>query len=453
MASQKRVLFISHDTVGPRMAGPGIRYFHLARVLAQHASVTLAAPAGSQLNPSWPFATATYTIGDWPSIAGQVAATDICVLPSAATYYFPQLLESDTYRVIDGYDPLMAEWLASQAHRADPGMLADWQLHATLLHGQYLGGDFYICASERQRDWWLGLLEANGRLNPPTYRADPSLRSLVDVVAYGLPPGTPKATRSVVKNVWPGIGMTDKVILWGGGLWPWLDPLTAIRAVARLWERRQDIRLIFPGTVHPNPIVASMPNHNVDARAEAERLGLMDRGVFFGEWIAYEDWPNVLLESDLALSLHFDTLETRLAFRSRVLEYIWAGVPIVATRGDATSELVSRFDLGHVVEYGDVEGVSKAIEVLLAEPAACRAEQFQHAREMLAWERVAQPLIDFCQEPYHAADRETLSFSVGAPYYQGQLDRLRSLVTGYENGRFMRTMRRLRRLFARGSAL
>ena len=32
-------------------------------------------------------------------------------------------------------------------------------------------------------------------------------------------------------------------------------------------------------------------------------LGLLDRVVFFGDWVPYADWPYVLLESDLALEL------------------------------------------------------------------------------------------------------------------------------------------------------
>src|SRR5690606_24914243 len=113
----------------------------------------------------------------------------------------------------------------------------------------------------RQRDWWLGQLEAHGRINPATYGADPTLRRLVDVVPYGLPAEPPVATRPLIKGVWAGITPTDKVVLWGGGLWPWLDPLTAIRAIYLLQQARPEIKLIFPGTRHPNREVASMPTH------------------------------------------------------------------------------------------------------------------------------------------------------------------------------------------------
>ena len=41
-ARRRRVLFLSADPVGSSMAGAGIRYFELARVIAQHADVVIA---------------------------------------------------------------------------------------------------------------------------------------------------------------------------------------------------------------------------------------------------------------------------------------------------------------------------------------------------------------------------------------------------------------------------
>ena len=121
--------------------------------------------------------------------------------------------------------------------------------------------------------------------------------------------------------------------------------------------------------------MAGMPNQVAPARALAEELGVLDTAVFFGDWAPYSDWPHVLQESDVALTLHFDTVETRLAFRSRVLEYIWAGLPIVATAGDATSDLVSYHGLGEVTAVGDVDAVAAAIDRLLprAAPGARRS--------------------------------------------------------------------------------
>jgi glycosyltransferase involved in cell wall biosynthesis len=210
----------------------------------------------------------------------------------------------------------------------------------------------------------------------------------------------------VVKGVWPGIAVDDRVILWGGGLWSWLDPLTAIRAVGEVAAQQPTVRLIFPGAKHPNTEMTNIHTLYPAAQALAKELGLLNKVVFFGEWVAYDEWPSLLLECDLALTLHFETLETRLAFRSRVLDYIWAGVPVVAGQGDETANLIERFGLGRRVPCGDATAVASAIHQLLDEAAAIPARQWEAARQALRWEVVAAPLVAFCLNPHPAADRE-----------------------------------------------
>lgn len=423
------------------MAGPGIRYHHLARVLAGDFDVTLAVPQGSSGLDTQDYSLLVYQDKRDAALTGAIQHADVVVVPAIWVDQIVGLLSS-TYVVIDGYDPFVAESLA--LGRSSVSSLLETLTQANLL------GDFFICASERQRDWWLGLLEANGRVNPHTFADDASLRSLVDVVPYGLPTAKPQHSKRVVRGVWSGVDEGDRIILWGGGLWPWLDPLTAIRAVAEIWRQRQDVRLIFPGTQHPAPWMEEIPTHFKAARHLAEENGLLNRAVFFGEWVPYTDWPNVLLESDLALTLHYDTLETRLAFRSRVLDYIWAGLPIVATKGDATSDLISDYGLGVVVDYQDVKMIADVMLQLLDMPRGEFDEKFAAVRRKLEWEKAAQPLLDFCMHPRRAPDKVVLKEDLGSPFYLEQRRRLvkerehwRSLVQEYERGWFIRFMRRI----------
>jgi glycosyltransferase involved in cell wall biosynthesis len=120
-------------------------------------------------------------------------------------------------------------------------------------------------------------------------------------------------------------------------------------------------------------------------------------------------------------------LESHLAFRSRVLEYIWAGLPIVATEGDVTSDLITRHQLGEVVPHGDVEAVAAALLRLLARPRELLAENFQQARGTLTWDQAAGPLIEFCRHPRRAADKTSLGEQLGHPYYMLDLARWRRL--------------------------
>ncbi|MFC2037580.1 glycosyltransferase, partial [Chloroflexota bacterium] len=313
---------------------------------------------------------------------------------------------------------------------------------------------FFICASERQRDWWMGVLEAQGRINPRIYAADPSLRHLVDVVPYGLPSEPPRATRPVLRGVWPGLGRDEQIVLWGGGLWEWLDPLTAIRAIRHLVDRGlgDRIRLVFPGTRHPSPDVVEMPMRT-RTLALSEELGLTGRHVFFGNWVPHEDWPAVLQEVDVGLSLHPDTAEARLAYRSRILDYVWAGLPMVVTEGDALSEVVQNHGLGLVVSYGDDIGVAGAILKLLEQPRLAWQEHFARAQAGMTWEQAAQPLIEFCRNPRRTSERHLQGrhpkessrqeLAQALDECNAHAAHLQTLVAGYENGRFIRLMRQL----------
>lgn len=448
MNNPPRLLIISHDIVGPTMAGPGIRYYHLARVLAGYVPTTLAVPGEERPHGSLDFALVNYRRRTWESLEPHVAAADVCLFPSDVADELPALGASGKHLVVDGYDPLMAEWLALSAGTAPEDRRREWGRRMTALARQVLIGDFYICASERQRDWWLGLLEAGGRLNPATFDADPALRRLVDVVPYGLPSTALPPPRPVLKGVWPGLAAGDRLLLWGGGLWPWLDPITAIRAVGQIHAKQPEVKLLFPGTRHPNPAMAGMPNRTEEAKAVAAELGLADSAVHFGDWLPYADWPHVLQECDVALSLHYDTVETRLAFRSRVLEYIWAGLPTVASGGDATGDLLARYELGVIVPEQDVEAVVTAIVRLLDEPREVRAAAFARARRELSWEQAAAPLVAYCRKPQPAPDKAAAG---SEPYFdpvrqlRRERDEWRAQAEAYAGGRVMRTFEWLER--------
>jgi glycosyltransferase involved in cell wall biosynthesis len=204
----------------------------------------------------------------------------------------------------------------------------------------------------------------------------------------------------------PGIGADDKVILWGGGVYNWFDPLTLLRAVDRLRHRRPDVRLFFLGLRHPNPDVPEM-RMAVAMRELSAELGLTDRFVFFNEdWVAYEDRQNYLLEADIAVSTHLDHVETAFSFRTRILDYFWAGLPVVATAGDSLADVIETKSLGLTVPPGDAEALEEALFRLLDDEefaTLCRKNIGDVAGDY-TWSKVLRPLIDFCREPHRAPD-------------------------------------------------
>jgi glycosyltransferase involved in cell wall biosynthesis len=400
-----RILIVTHETLGERLAGPGIRCWELAKVLSSHCSVVLAAPGVSaRQHPG--VTIAPYRRGDDAAIAALATAADaILTLPYLA-HELPSLARSGKPLILDLYDPFILETLEAGGSYPPSEQQRIHQSNVAVLNEQIQRGDFFLCASERQRDFWLGMLAARLRINPFTYAQDKSLRQLVAVVPFGLPGQPPVATSPVLKGVYPGIGADDKVVLWAGGLWPWLDPLTLIRAAAQVVRKCPDVKLYFMSRGHFDSGVAPDSAWANEAVHLSRELGLLDRHVFFGDWIPYDHRADYLLESDIGVSLHSDTLESHFAWRTRVLDYLWAGLPMLLSSGDVLSDEVRQQGLGVVVAPGDVAGVAAGILDLLDKPGL-RQEQsatFSALGQQYRWERVAAPLLAFCVQPHRAAD-------------------------------------------------
>ncbi|MGA7672194.1 MAG: glycosyltransferase, partial [Nitrolancea sp.] len=137
-----------------------------------------------------------------------------------------------------------------------------------------------------------------------------------------------------------------------------------------------------------------------DARALAKELDLLDRHVFFHDWVPYEERQNWLLQSNVGLSLHLHSLESRFAYRTRMLDNIWCALPIVATEGDVLADLVEREQVGIVVKPNDPDAVADAlIEALDPDRQRSFRENLSGLVERHTWEVVAHPLVRWCGNP------------------------------------------------------
>lgn len=405
-AAPRRVLIISPDRVGKQMAGPAIRCWELARALSPEFDVTLATPQ-PDLFPSTQFRVVCYSLVDQGGVAQLVDVADVVIVTSYLVQAFPFLGTIDKPIVADIYAPFLLENIEQNSGLPASEQMTAYAYSRDVLGGLLSVGDFFLCASEKQRDFYLGMLAARGRVNPLTADQDKTMRRLIDVVPFGMQADAPEHTRSVLKGVTPGINADDKLLLWGGGIWDWFDPLTLLKAMVEIGKTRQDVKLFFMGANHPHPEIVprgKMARRTVEM---AKELGLYDRTVFFGQWSGYEDRQNYLLEGDLGVSLHHDNLETRFSFRTRMLDYIWAGLPIVTSKGDSFGDLIQQYELGKVVDCGDVAGVADAILTVLdgeetREVYRARATQ---VIQQFVWNHAAEPLRRFCRQPALAPDR------------------------------------------------
>ncbi len=385
-----RVLLVSPDRIAEAMAGPGIRYFELARVLGRHHQVVLAAPTGSAAPGEGP-APVVFHPDRLRSIHPLLAGCDVVVAPPLAPSLVASAAGGGRRWIVDLYNPEPFEGLEQRGRPRLERKVRDVTRIDRIGYAARRGSSF-VCASERQRDMWLGFLAASGRLGSHLYQHDPDLRSLIDVVPFGLPaepprrPAAPVARGTIVPE-------DARIMVWNGGLWDWLDPLTVLRGLAEL--RAVDPRwvLLFSGTGRPSHRPA-MKMSSLVASAAGE-LGLTAAGAvqFMDEWTPYGERAGLLLEADLGVSAHQATAESRFAQRARLLDCLWAGLPILCTGGDEWALSVASEDLGEVVPPQDHEALAAAAKRIAERGRADYAGPLAAAAASRTWDLAAAPLL------------------------------------------------------------
>jgi glycosyltransferase involved in cell wall biosynthesis len=221
------------------------------------------------------------------------------------------------------------------------------------------------------------------------------------------------------RSRYPEIGDDAKVILWNGGIWNWLDPVTAVAATVKAAERNPRVRLVF---MLPGP---GDRRENREARAAhelAQQLGALNRLVFFNDSrVSYAERATWFMDADCMISTNLDHLESNFSFRTRLVDCFWVGVPAVCTGGDELSEAIERCGGGVSVPYGDVDAVAAGILEVLARGRDSYRERLLAAGQELAWPRVIEPLRRIVQlgGPPHALG-EPIARRVSSPLRRGR---------------------------------
>lgn len=387
-----RVALVSSEPVRPRMAGIGLRYSEFARRLAGAGmDVVLISPAGADEAAAAVASPAvvcrTFAPGrlaadldgcDALVAQGQLANDALLAapnLPAAIDLYDPWLVENLHYAAGLGFDP----------YRNDH---ATWVL-------QMSRGDFFLCSSEEQRLFYLGFLTAVGRVHPPLAAADPDWRRLIAVVPFGVPETLPQ-----YRPYLPPRAAGEARILFGA-VYDWYEPWTLLDALATLGRESVEIpwRLVF--VRHPNP--DATPQRLLgEIEAWCRRRSWWGERVQSIDWVPGERRYDLLRDVDLLAATHAAGLETDLALRTRYLDALAAGCPVLTNEGGSVARLLRRADAGWVVPSGDVEATAAALRQALA-PGPARERRIEAGRALageFTWSRVLEPVVRFCSQPW-----------------------------------------------------
>ncbi|MDP1809419.1 MAG: glycosyltransferase family 4 protein [Actinomycetota bacterium] len=398
-----KVLVISPDAVpgsGVLAAGPGIRYWQMARSLANDYGhdVTLAVPAADFVEDNEaPCRTVAWELDN---IAGLAGGYDCVVMPhvhSGLSTTYRAAADPAIPTAVDLYDPVLIENIGLQ-----PADAAGARSFAGYLAGVVpilKRGDYFFCANERQKYYYLGVLNTLGRINPLTYR-----ERILEIVPFGVDHQPAAKTRTVMRGSL--VAKDAKVILWFSGIYPWFDAYTLVEAMPRVIEAEPKAMLVILGGVHPRGHAPDGEFRRTKSRAQ--ELGLADKHILFVDWQPYSDRADWYLESDLAVTTHKPSLETELSHRTRVVDFLWGGLPAITSAGDAVGEMLARRGCGETVPVGDPAALASTIVDILGDDdkrAGMSAAAKALASTELTWSVVIKPLADFCAAPRVAADR------------------------------------------------
>ena len=395
----KSVAVLAPEPIRPRMAGMGIRALEIARALSGEFVVRLLVPNAP--SEAAEVAGGLEVVEAPPGGVGQAArGCDAGVVSGhAASAWFHQAPELPV--ACDLYDPFPIENL--HYARTLPGDVARHdQATLALALGR---ADFFLCASPEQRLFYAGALFAAGRIGPANFPEDPSLSRLVAVVPFGVS-GDAAAGDAAAGRRAVGAAPKGPLVLFGG-IYDWYDPELLLSAWPRITSAAPGAQLLFFS--NPNPETTPQRAFAA-ARERARDLDPDGRSILFSPWLPYGERADLYAAADVVVSIASDGLEADLAFRTRLLDAAWGGLPSVAVAGGSLAVELVAAGAGFTAPR-DSEALAAAVIALLSnrqrrDAAASAARAFAARRR---WKDVLSPLSGWLREAAVDAGRLPLS--------------------------------------------
>lgn len=150
------------------------------------------------------------------------------------------------------------------------------------------------------------------------------------------------------------------IFLWGGGIWPWFDLNTVFDAMARTKDAPEAPCLFFISG--RNEATSDYDAPLSEAISLAKSMELLDTNVFFNSGrVSSSELAPWLEHCTAGIMGSPATLESNLSWRTRYLDLLWAGRPLVASGDDPLARRMANEGAALVVEAGNGEGLAKSI--------------------------------------------------------------------------------------------
>lgn len=215
-------------------------------------------------------------------------------------------------------------------------------------------GDYFLCANEVQKSFYTGVLSALSIVNPRSYRED-----RIIIAPFGIHDVPAKAVENPYRKI--GIKESDFVVMWFGGLYPWFRIEELLDAILTL-SRNKDFKFVVVGGKNPfNPNPDFFRQYE-KARAFATEHKLLDKSLFFVDWVDFDKRINWFKHADVVVSLNQPGEENGYSWRTRVMDFVWGELAIVTNGGDPLSEDLLAADAAIRLKELSASSISATLE-------------------------------------------------------------------------------------------
>lgn len=239
--------------------------------------------------------------------------------------------------------------------------------------------DFFTCAGQRQRYYFMAFLLMGGV-------------ALDDLDIHYMPVAMPDKLPLHQPD------LERRSIIFSGGFYPWLNPMPGLLDLGQCLSKNEKNKCyldIFGGSHGTNP----QEKREFD---EFKRKLERNACVTFHGIIPRDKLLALYQKAYVAFEIMPRNPEREMAFTTRTVELMWAGLPVIYNDYAELSDLIRQYQAGWLISPGDVSQLKNVLNIIADDrEAVLRASQNAQrlVRENLTYEKVIKPLADFCQNP------------------------------------------------------
>ena len=339
---------------------------------------------------TWEISTLADKIQEFDSVLVSYNAGDI-------TQTVVDNIRQDQQLILDGYVPIHIEMSARNSDNLDREYDA-FNFENKIWTKALRRGDILLCANEAQKKFYTGVMAQVGRINPITYGDE----DLIQIVPYGI-----YREKAVAKNDPVSKLVKNKKafkLLWFGGIYPWFDLTNLLEAVKNA-NKTTPIGLIMVGVKNPF-------NQHPDFIKRYEEVmdyiknNNMDEIVHITDWVKFEDRAEWYLGSDAVVLINNIGMENTLAWRTRLVDYVWADLPIVTNGGDPMSDILEANKAVYILPDLDAKTIEKEIIKISKDKETLKqvSTNLSKVRRLFYWDKVTENLSKLISKGYKPAD-------------------------------------------------